>query len=200
MHCSSPEIPAAQPGQELRQQPDMPNPVNSTSPPQASLPPSCVSFQQEPGNSSLSHDQQLPIQPQQPQSSAAAVERSPAGGSGTGNRLFDREPDNRHAEPLLLAHLAAAQVEELLQQKCQTQHLQQRAAAWLRNIAAVSCPSLIDIMETHIVATCMAATRCLCHLRQLCSPMAHNFSTSITMVKFWYIVCNYTSNVKICRQ
>lgn len=69
--------------------------------------------------------------------------------SGSSNRLFDREPDNRHAEPLLLAQLAAAQLRKLSQHGMLSGPLLQQLAAWLHGIAKVTPnPSLISISLT----------------------------------------------------
>ncbi|KAK9862251.1 hypothetical protein WJX84_009332 [Apatococcus fuscideae] len=50
------------------------------------------------------------------------------------SRLFDREPDNRHAEPVLLSQLAAAQIGRLLQQDRQSAGLNQHMQPWLHTL------------------------------------------------------------------
>ena len=71
--------------------------------------------------------------------------------SGSSNRLFDREPDNRHAEPLLLAQLATAQLRKLSQHGMLSGPLLQQLAAWLHGIAKVtSNPSLMSTSLTPV--------------------------------------------------
>ena len=57
---------------------------------------------------------------------------------GSSNRLFDREPDNRHAEPVLLAQLAATQIRKMCQLGALSPCLLQQLTDWLFRISQVT--------------------------------------------------------------
>lgn len=74
---------------------------------------------------------------------------------GSSNRLFDREPDNRHAEPLLLAQLSAAQIRTLCLRGPLSTCLLQQLADWLSRIAQVTLPTCKKARNRLYAACCM---------------------------------------------